>query len=50
MKRNLRRISVMALGLGFVLVSLYAARSEYRVIGTTSMQKDTDAHTRYSIA
>jgi mono/diheme cytochrome c family protein len=43
MKKNLKRISVMALGLTFVLVSLYAARSENLVMGTTVMQKDTDA-------
>ncbi|HEY8225385.1 MAG TPA: cytochrome c [Pyrinomonadaceae bacterium] len=43
MKKNLRRISVMALGLSFVLVSLYSVRSENLVMGTTVMQKDTDA-------
>jgi mono/diheme cytochrome c family protein len=43
MKRNLRRIVVMALGFAFVLVSLYAARSENLVMGTPVMQKDVDA-------
>jgi len=43
MKKNLRRISVMALGLSFVLVSLYVARSENLVMGAPVMQKDVDA-------
>jgi len=43
MKKNLRRISVMALGLSFVLVSLYAARSENLVMGAPVLQKDVDA-------
>jgi mono/diheme cytochrome c family protein len=43
MKRNLRRIVVMALGFAFVLVSLSAARSENLVMGTPVMQKDVDA-------
>lgn len=43
MKKNLRRISVMALGLSFVLVSLYAARSENLVMGAAVRQKDVDA-------
>jgi mono/diheme cytochrome c family protein len=33
----------MALGLSFVLVSLYSVRSENLVMETTVMQKDTDA-------
>ena len=43
MKKNLRRISVMALGFSFVLVSLYVARSENLVMGAPVMQKDVDA-------
>ena len=43
MKKNLRRITVMALGFSFVLVSLYVARSENLVMGAPVMQKDVDA-------